>query len=234
MSDNPSQRPTRCCKNQRRLLALAPSCVGSLPMPDRALAANLAIRVRAVGIRAAVGVPVIVDGRVWGLAAVGSARSGPMPADAEVRISGFAELVGSVVVAGYRDEQKRQLLGDVSQRPLLVGSLLEGRPVDRWSSWEVARCLRLPAGGPFVVIAAEVTAVGSEALPAVESKLRGHDVYSAWRLQPDLQVGIVHITSDRHLDETLVWLVGWRRIESGSVRVSTICATRHGRCISPR
>ena len=126
MSDNPSQRPTRCCKNQRRLLAPAPSCVGSLPMPDRALAANLATRVRAVGIRAAVGVPVIVDGRVWGLAAVGSARPGPMPADTEVRISGFAELVGSVVVAGYRDEQKRQLLGDVSQRPLLVGSFLEG------------------------------------------------------------------------------------------------------------
>jgi hypothetical protein len=173
MSDNPSQRPTRCCKNQRRLLAPAPSCVGSLPMPDRALAANLATRVRAVGIRAAVGVPVIVDGRVWGLAAVGSARSGPMPADTEVRISGFVELVGGVVVAGYRDEQKRQLLGGVSQRPLLVGSLLEGRSVDRWGSWEVARCLRLPAGGPFVVIAAEVPAVGSEALPAVESTLRG-------------------------------------------------------------
>ena len=187
-------------------------------MPDRALAANLAIRVRAVGIRAAVGVPVIVDGRVWGLAAVGSARSGPMPADTEVRISGFAELVGSVVVAGYRDEQKRQLLGDVSQRPLLVDSLLEGRPVDRWSSWEVARCLRLPAGGPFVVIAAEVPAVGSEALPAVESKLRGHDVYSAWRLQPDLQVGIVHITSDRHLDETLA-VVG--RLATDRVGVSS-------------
>ena len=112
MSDNPSRRPTRCCKTQRRLLALAPSCVGSLPMPDRALAANLAIRC-AVGIRGCGGVPVIVDGRVWGLAAVGSARPGPMPADTEVRISGFAELVGGVVVAGYRDEQKRQLLGDL-------------------------------------------------------------------------------------------------------------------------
>ena len=76
------------------------------------VAGPLATQVRAVGIRAAVGVPVIVDGRVWGLAAVGSARPGPMPADTEVRISGFAELVASVVVAGYRDEQKRQLLGD--------------------------------------------------------------------------------------------------------------------------
>ena len=74
-----------------------------------------------------------------------------------------------------------------------------------------------------------------EALPEIESKLRGRDVYSAWRLQPDLQVGIVHVKSERHLDEILGFgVVGWRRIESGSVRVSTICATRHGRCISPR
>jgi hypothetical protein len=167
------------------------------------VAGLLATRVRAVGIRAAVGVPVIVDGRVWGLAAVGSARPGPMPADTEARISRFAELVASVVVAGYRDEQKRQLLGDVSQRPFLVDSLLEGRAVDRWSLWEAASCLRLPASGPFVVIAAEVTAMGSEALPAVESKLRGRDVYSAWRLQPDLQVGIVHVNSERQLDEIL-------------------------------
>ena len=39
------------------------------------IAGAVAARVRAVGIRAAVGVPIIVDGRVWGLAAVGSARN---------------------------------------------------------------------------------------------------------------------------------------------------------------
>jgi hypothetical protein len=167
------------------------------------VAGLLATQVRAAGIHAAVGVPVIVDGRVWGLAAVGSARPGPMPADTEARISRFAELVASVVVAGYRDEQKRQFLGDVSQRPFLVDSLLEGRVVDRWSLCEVARCLRLPASGPFVVIAAQVPTLGIEALPEIESKLRGHDVYSAWRLHPDLQVGIVHVDSERQLDEIL-------------------------------
>jgi len=163
----------------------------------------LATHVRAVGIRAAVGVPVIVDGRVWGLAAVGSGRPGPMPADIEVRISGFAELVASVVVAVYRDEQKRQLLSEASQRPFLIDSLLEGRAVDRWSLCEMASHLRLPADGPFVVIVAEGPAVGMEALPEVESKLRSRDVYSAWRLQPDMQVGIVHVKSDRHLDQIL-------------------------------
>ena len=59
------------------------------------VAGDLAARVRAVGLAAAVGVPVIVDGRVRGLAAVGSARPGAMPADTEARISGFAELVAT-------------------------------------------------------------------------------------------------------------------------------------------
>jgi len=81
--------------------------------------------------------------------------------------------------------------------------LLEGRVLDRWRLCELASCLRLPADGPFVVIAAEVPALGGEALPEIESKLRSLDVYSAWRLQPDLQVGIVHVNSERHLDKIL-------------------------------
>src|SRR6202042_3863267 len=84
-------------------------------------------RVREVGGRAAVGVPIIVDGRVWGLAAVGSVGPGPMPADTEVRIGRFAELIATAVVAGYRDEQKRRLLAEVSQHANLIDALLEGR-----------------------------------------------------------------------------------------------------------
>ena len=45
--------------------------------------------------------------------------------------------------------------------------------------------------------------MGREALPEIESKLRGLDVYSACRLQPDLRVGIVHVKSERRLDEIL-------------------------------
>ena len=167
------------------------------------IAGPVAARVRAVGVRAAVGVPIIVDGSVRGLAAVGSAEPGPMPADTETRISRFAEVIATALVAGYREEEKRQLLGETSQRPFLIDSLLEGRVIDRWSLWEVASCLRLPANGPFVVIAAEGPAVGIEALPEIESKLRSRDVYSAWRLQPDMQVGIVHVKSERRLDEIL-------------------------------
>jgi sugar diacid utilization regulator len=167
------------------------------------IAGAVATRVREVGIRAAVGVPIIVDGGVRGLAAVGSVEPGPMSADTEVRISRFAELIWTALVAGHRDLQKRQLLGETSHRPFLIDSLLEGRVLDRWSLCEVASALQLPVNGPFVVIAAKVPSVGRVALPEIESKLRSLDVYSAWRLQPDWQVGIVNVNSERRLDQIL-------------------------------
>jgi hypothetical protein len=167
------------------------------------VAGSIAARVRAVGVRAAVGVPIIVDGRVWGLAAVGSVRPGPMPADTEVRIGRLAELISISLVAGYRDEQNRQLIAEASRRLSLVDALLEGPAFDDWSLREVAGYLRLPINGPFVVVAAHVPAVGDEPLREIESKLRSLDIFSAWRLLPDLQVGIVHVKSDQKLDRVI-------------------------------
>jgi PucR C-terminal helix-turn-helix domain/GAF domain len=172
-------------------------------MTTRTRSGRLPDSVRAVGVRGAVGVPVIVDGRVWGLAAVGSGRPRPMPADTEARLGRFAELVAAAVVAGHRDEQKRQLLGKASQRPFLIDSLLEGRVLDNWNLWEVAGYLRLPSNGLYVVVAAEVHRMGTEPLPDIESKLLSLDAHSAWQLLPELQVGIVHVKSDQQLDKVL-------------------------------
>jgi hypothetical protein len=180
-------------------------------------AGPIAARVRAVGVSAAVGVPIIVDGRVWGLTAVGSLQPGPMPADTEVHICRFAELIATSVVAGYRDEQKRQFLAEGSYRSNLIDSLLEGRVFDEWSLREVAGHLRLPINGPFVVVAAHVPTAGDEALPEIESKLRSVDIFSAWRLLPDFQVGIVHVASDRKLDMVVALL---SRMTTAGVGVS--------------
>ena len=128
---------------------------------------------------------------------------GPDPVAAEARISQFAELVAKAVVAGYLNQQDDQAPGDVSRRPFTIESLLDGRVVDEWTLWEVANQLHLPTGGPFVVVAAEASSVGREALPGIESKLRSVDVYSAWQLLPDLQVGIVHLHSAPQLDKVL-------------------------------
>jgi PAS domain S-box-containing protein len=56
-----------------------------------------AARIRAADIGSMVGVPIIVDGRLWGAAIVGSTGPEPMPADTEARIADFADLVGTAI-----------------------------------------------------------------------------------------------------------------------------------------
>jgi signal transduction histidine kinase len=64
------------------------------------------------GIRATVGVPVSVEGRMWGLIAVGS-RVAPLPAGTEAQLAGFTELVATTIanaqarveLRGYAEEQ---------------------------------------------------------------------------------------------------------------------------------
>jgi signal transduction histidine kinase len=57
---------------------------------------QLAEAARDFGIRAAVGVPVSVGGRLWGIMLVGS-RAGPLPAGAEARLAGFTELAATAI-----------------------------------------------------------------------------------------------------------------------------------------
>jgi hypothetical protein len=129
--------------------------------------------------------------------------AGPHPTPTEAGITRFAELVAATVVAGFHGQLVGLSHTDEPQLPSPIDSLLSGRAVDDWTLWEVANQLRLPTSGPFVVVAAEVSSMGSEALPGIESKLRSLDAYSAWRLLPDLQLGIVHIHSEPQLDKIL-------------------------------
>jgi signal transduction histidine kinase len=49
------------------------------------------------GWRAAVGVPIMVEGRLWGVMVVALTREELLPADAEVRLAGFTELVATAI-----------------------------------------------------------------------------------------------------------------------------------------
>ena len=98
------------------------------------------------------------------------------------------------------------MLGDESERPDLIESVLGGQLSGQWNVWEAADFLHLPTEGPYVVIAAEVAATDAEALPDIESKLRSLDVFSAWRILPHLHVGIVHVRTDEQLESVLALL----------------------------
>jgi signal transduction histidine kinase len=60
-------------------------------------AGSLAERLRSLGLRSAVGAPILVDGRVWGSLIVWSARTEPLPPGTERRIADFADLVSTAI-----------------------------------------------------------------------------------------------------------------------------------------
>jgi signal transduction histidine kinase len=53
--------------------------------------------VRRWGLHSSVGVPIIVDGRLWGVIVVSSLRERPLPADTEARLATFTELVATAI-----------------------------------------------------------------------------------------------------------------------------------------
>jgi signal transduction histidine kinase len=95
------------------------------------------------GIRSAVGVPIHVDGRLWGAIAVGSAQ-GPLPPDIEQRMAQFTDLVATAVanaqnraelitsrarIVAASDEARRRIerdLHDGAQQRLLALALRLG------------------------------------------------------------------------------------------------------------
>jgi hypothetical protein len=145
--------------------------------------------------------------RLWDIVANEAARHTSINSEAlrslTARLHAAEDLYMHAMVTAYRDERRRQVVGETPRRTVLIDSLLPGRILDDWSLWDVANRLRLPRQGPFVVIAAELPAVGTEALPDIESKLASLDVHSAWRLLPDVQIGIAHIKSDHKFDEVV-------------------------------
>ena len=158
--------------------------------------------------------------RLWDIVANEAARhpsiNGVALRSLTARLHAAEDLYMNAMVTGYRDERRRQVLGE-TPRTVLIDSLLHGRIRDDWNLWEVANRLRLPRQGPYVVMAAEPPAVGAEALPGIECKLASLDVHSAWRLLPDLQIGIAHVKSGDKFDEVVALVC---RIAANRVGVS--------------
>jgi hypothetical protein len=116
--------------------------------------------------------------------------------------------------SAYRQQLTAQILEQEEERSALVEALLSSRITDTHSLWEAADLLRLPTSGPYVVVAAELPAIGKLGLPAIENKLAARDIRSAWRLLPDLHIGIVHV----RVSDTVSTLISVLR-QAATVRV---------------
>jgi signal transduction histidine kinase len=96
--------------------------------------------VRTVGVRAAVGVPVLVGGQLWGVMAVGSSRPEPLPAGTETRIGAFTELVATAIANTAARAELEQLAAEEAALGRVATLVAEAAP----------------PGDVFTAIAAEV------------------------------------------------------------------------------
>jgi signal transduction histidine kinase len=95
------------------------------------------------GVRSAAGVPIVVEGRVWGVMTAGSTKPEPLPSEVELRLAEFTELVATAIanaesrseltasrarIVAASDETRRRVERDlhdgVQQRLVTLGLVL--------------------------------------------------------------------------------------------------------------
>lgn len=102
----------------------------------------------------------------------------------------YSQVIGD----SYREAVAEQSRADAAGRRAMLQALLDGRLGDGSGVWECAETLSLPRLGRIVVVAAETTQPGREALPGVEEKLHRRGVRLAWLTRFDHQIGVVALT----------------------------------------
>ncbi len=147
--------------------------------------------------------------------------SGPALLRATERFWEGQDRYTAAMTAAYHEQATHQVLEDAAEQAALTEALLQGRPLGDHSLWDVAQLLGIPAQGPYVVVAATVPQVGRQALPRIGALLRDIDIFSAWRLLPDLQIGIAHIPTPAALGEMVELL---RQVTTTRVGVSPVFA----------
>ncbi|MEV7548804.1 helix-turn-helix domain-containing protein [Amycolatopsis sp. NPDC089917] len=119
----------------------------------------------------------------------------------------------------YRDTTAEVMLAHQSRRSALIEALFAGGTATEGTLWDIARVLELSLDGTYVVVAAETPRVGQEPLPQIENRLRDRHHASAWRLTPDLQVGVVSMR-DQSASQVIIELL--RENQTGRIGVSPV------------
>ena len=108
--------------------------------------------VRLLGIRSSVGVPISVEGRLWGVIIVSNASEEPLPADAEARLAAFTELVGTAIANAQARVDLRRYADEQAALRRVATLVAGGAPPE-----EVYAAVAAEAG---LLLGADLTAVG--------------------------------------------------------------------------
>ena len=108
------------------------------------LPGTVAAAARDSGVRSALGVPIIADGAIWGMAWAGTASIDPLPAATEERLRDFAELVAIAISNADSRDRLRRLADQQASLRRVATLVAEGAtPTELFSAVaeEVARIL---------------------------------------------------------------------------------------------
>jgi GAF domain-containing protein len=103
---------------------------------------------RGSGYGSALGVPITVDGVVWGLICVGTPEREPLPADTEPRLRDFTELVATAISKAQADDDLRRLVRRQAALTRVATIVAEGVPAAELFTaltYEVVHALEVPA-----------------------------------------------------------------------------------------
>jgi signal transduction histidine kinase len=110
----------------------------------------IAAAARAAGGRSAVGVPVVVQGALWGVVTVGTRGAEPLPADVEGRLAKFTELLATAIARSEAHEQLALLADEQAALRRVATLVAEGATPHRVFDavrGEVARMFNAPLSG---------------------------------------------------------------------------------------
>jgi hypothetical protein len=162
--------------------------------------------------RAAAGVPLpaVMDSYricarfLWDELKAEAARTPTVTAAGVVRASEamwtVLEEFTTAMVTGYQQEMTQQLVNRQQERSAMVQALIDGRLADTVDLWNTADTLRISLQGPYAVVCAELTRIGRTVFADIEDRLSAQGIFSAWRLQPDIEIGILHLGSSSAFD----------------------------------
>jgi signal transduction histidine kinase len=118
------------------------------------------------GIRSVVGVPISVEGRLWGVMSVVSTRQEPLPADTELRLAGFTELVATAIANTQARVELRGFADTQAALRRLATLVARGEPPEavfaaatrealQYSGSGTARLIRFELDGTATLVANE-------------------------------------------------------------------------------
>jgi hypothetical protein len=168
---------------------------------------------------------------LWaGLLATGK-NGGPSNEDllrASTEFFWMADEYAGRMLTAYRERATELLIREESERSATLEGVFTGYLHGSEALWEAAALLNLPYEGLYVVVAAAAPVAGREVLSGIREALERAHLSSAWRLAPDVEVGIVSLRTKDTIGALLDELRSRPDIRAGiSVPYTRLAKTPH-------